>query len=172
MNLPKNVTIVEVGPRDGLQNEAEFVPTDQKIDLIERLSEAGLKRIEITSFVHPKAIPQLQDSEEVVQRVRFRPDIVYSTLVPNERGLERALAAGVKRDQPLRFRLRGPQSEKRPDVCRGLPEGIRRHCSEGSQPRDPDEGLCGNGLRVSLRGPDRAGESRVYHHRIQGAGGP
>ncbi len=96
MDLPKRVTIVEVGPRDGLQNEAEFVPTDQKIELIERLSAAGLRRIEITSFVHPKAIPQLQDSEEVVRKVRFRPDIVYSTLVPNERGLERAMAAGVK----------------------------------------------------------------------------
>ena len=96
MNLPKSVTIVEVGPRDGLQNEAEFVPTEQKIELIERLSETGLKRIEITSFVHPKAIPQLEDSEEVVKRVQSRPGIVYSTLVPNEKGLERALAAGVK----------------------------------------------------------------------------
>ena len=74
MNLPKSVSIVEVGPRDGLQNEAEFVPTGQKIKLIELLSETGLERIEITSFVHPKAIPQLQDSEEVVKRmVPFRP---------------------------------------------------------------------------------------------------
>jgi hydroxymethylglutaryl-CoA lyase len=96
MNLPKSVTIVEVGPRDGLQNEAEFVPTDQKIELIDRLAETGLKRIEITSFVHPKAIPQLQDSEEVVKRVQGRPGIIYSTLVPNEKGLERALAAGIK----------------------------------------------------------------------------
>jgi len=96
MNLPKSVTIVEVGPRDGLQNEAEFVPADQKIELIERLSETGLRRIEITSFVHPKAIPQLQDSEEVVKRVRSKPGVLYSTLVPNEKGLERALAAGVK----------------------------------------------------------------------------
>ena len=83
MNLPKRVTIVEVGPRDGLQNEAEFVPTDKKIELIDRLTETGLKRIEITSFVHPKAIPQLQDSEEVVKRVQNRPGILYSTLVPN-----------------------------------------------------------------------------------------
>ena len=96
MNLPKSVTIVEVGPRDGLQNEAEFVPTEQKIKLIELLSETGLERIEITSFVHPKAIPQLQDSEEVVKRIKNKPGVVYSTLVPNEKGLERALAAGVK----------------------------------------------------------------------------
>lgn len=96
MNLPKSVTIVEVGPRDGLQNEGQFVPTDQKVELIERLSETGLRRIEITSFVHPKAIPQLQDSEEVIKRIRQRPGVIYSTLVPNEKGLERALASGIK----------------------------------------------------------------------------
>ncbi len=95
MNLPKSVTIVEVGPRDGLQNEANFVPTNHKIELINRLSETGLRRIEVTSFVHPKAIPQLQDSEEIVKRIERRPGIIYSTLVPNEKGLERALAAGV-----------------------------------------------------------------------------
>jgi hydroxymethylglutaryl-CoA lyase len=95
MKLPKSVTIVEVGPRDGLQNEAEFVPTEQKIKLIELLSETGLERIEITSFVHPKAIPQLQDSEEVVKRIHRKPGIIYSTLVPNEKGLEKALASGV-----------------------------------------------------------------------------
>lgn len=95
MNLPGSVTIVEVGPRDGLQNEPDFVPTEQKIELIERLAEAGLKRIEVTSFVHPKAIPQLQDSAEVVGRIRRRPDVVYSALVPNEKGLERALASEV-----------------------------------------------------------------------------
>lgn len=96
MNLPKSVTIVEVGPRDGLQNEVQFVPTDRKIELIEKLSETGLKRIEITSFVHPKAIPQLRDSEEVVKRVRKKPGVIYSAPVPNEKGLERALASEVK----------------------------------------------------------------------------
>jgi len=95
MNLPDSVTIVEVGPRDGLQNESHFVPTEQKIKLIELLSETGLKRIEITSFVHPKAIPQLQDSEEIVKRIERKPAVIYSILVPNEKGLERALAARV-----------------------------------------------------------------------------
>lgn len=96
MNLPKAVTIVEVGPRDGLQNESHFVPTDAKIKLIELLSETGLKRIEITSFVHPKAIPQLQDSEEVIKKVRRKPGVLFSTPIPNERGLERALASGIE----------------------------------------------------------------------------
>ena len=96
MNLPNSVTIVEVGPRDGLQNEANFVPTEQKIELINCLSQTGLGRIEITSFVHPKAIPQLQDSEEIVKRIERKAGIIYSTLVPNEKGLERALAARVE----------------------------------------------------------------------------
>ncbi len=95
MNLPESVTVVEVGPRDGLQNEPDFVPTGRKIDLIERLAEAGVKRIEVTSFVHPKAVPQLRDSAEVIGRIRRRPDVVYSALVPNEKGLERALAADI-----------------------------------------------------------------------------
>jgi len=96
MHLPKSVTIVEVGPRDGLQNEGNFVPTEQKIELINRLSGTGIRRIEITSFVHPKAIPQLQDSEEIVKRIERKPGIIYSALVPNEKGLERALAAGIE----------------------------------------------------------------------------
>ncbi len=95
MNLPGSVTIVEVGPRDGLQNEPDFVPTERKIELIERLAEAGLKRIEIASFVHPKAVPQMGDSAEVVGRIRREPGVVYSALVPNEKGLERALASGI-----------------------------------------------------------------------------
>jgi hydroxymethylglutaryl-CoA lyase len=96
MHLPKTVTVVEVGPRDGLQNEAHFVPTEHKIELINRLSETGLRRVEITSFVHPRAIPQLQDSEEIVKRIERKAGIIYSTLVPNEKGLERAFAAEVE----------------------------------------------------------------------------
>lgn len=95
MYLPPQVTIVEVGPRDGLQNEAQFVPTDKKMELIEMLSLTGISRIEITSFVHPKAIPQLMDSDEVARRVIKKPHVTFSTLVPNEKGMERAISAGV-----------------------------------------------------------------------------
>ena len=93
MNIPESVTIVEVGPRDGLQSEPGFVATDKKIQLIERLSDAGLKRIEVTSFVSPDAIPQLRDSQEVATRLRRRPGTRYSALTPNYRGLERAIRA-------------------------------------------------------------------------------
>lgn len=93
--LPDRVTIVEVGPRDGLQNEQAVIPTDVKIGLIERLADAGLPVVETTSFVNPKWVPQLADADEVLARLRRKPGVRYPVLVPNERGLERALAAGA-----------------------------------------------------------------------------
>jgi isopropylmalate/homocitrate/citramalate synthase len=89
------VTIVEVGPRDGLQNEARSVPTTAKIAFIEALAGAGLPVVEATSFVSPTAVPQLADADEVMRGMRRRKGVRYPVLVPNERGLERALAAGV-----------------------------------------------------------------------------
>ncbi|MGH2759436.1 MAG: hydroxymethylglutaryl-CoA lyase [Actinomycetota bacterium] len=94
--LPDRVSIVEVGPRDGLQNESEIVPTEVKVELIERLADAGLPVVEATSFVNPKWVPQLADADEVLRRMRKRPAVRYPVLVPNERGLERALAAGAR----------------------------------------------------------------------------
>jgi isopropylmalate/homocitrate/citramalate synthase len=89
------VTVVEVGPRDGLQNEAAIVPAAAKVELIERLADAGLAVVEATSFVSPRAVPQLADADEVLPAVRRRPGVRYPVLVPNMRGLERALAAGA-----------------------------------------------------------------------------
>jgi len=89
------VRIVEVGPRDGLQNEAAFVPTEDKVALIEHLQEAGLAYLEVSSFVHPRWIPQLADADEVFRRLKRREGVTYAALVPNARGLQRALAAGV-----------------------------------------------------------------------------
>ena len=94
--IPKSVKIVEVGPRDGLQNEKQIVPAATKIEFIGRLSETGLKTIETTSFVSPKWIPQLADAEEVYKGILKKPGVAYPVLVPNEKGMERALAAGVK----------------------------------------------------------------------------
>jgi hydroxymethylglutaryl-CoA lyase len=90
-NLPDRVTIYEVGPRDGLQNEQAIVPVEVKARFIERLGEAGLRVIEATSFVHPKWVPQLADAEELMDLLDRRTDARYPVLVPNERGLERAL---------------------------------------------------------------------------------
>ncbi len=94
-DLPERVTVVEVGPRDGLQNESGVIATDDKVRFIDLLSAAGFAEIEATSFVSPKAIPQLADAGEVMACIQRRPGTRYSVLVPNERGMERALAAGV-----------------------------------------------------------------------------
>ncbi len=96
MSLPKSVKLVEVGPRDGLQNEAKIIPTPIKIEFINRLSQTGLTVIEATSFVSPKWIPQLADHNEVFQGITKQKNIAYPVLVPNRKGFENALAAGVK----------------------------------------------------------------------------
>ncbi len=94
-NVLPPIRITEVGPRDGLQNEPGIVSTETKIAFVNALSQSGVAEIEVGSFVSPRAIPQLADSDEVFQRIERRPGVVYSALVPNERGLERAKAAAV-----------------------------------------------------------------------------
>ena len=96
MPTPARVRIVEVGPRDGLQNEKAIVPTPAKVELIDRLSATGLQCIEATSFVSPKWVPQLADATEVMAAIDRRPGVRYPVLVPNLQGYERALAAGAK----------------------------------------------------------------------------
>jgi hydroxymethylglutaryl-CoA lyase len=93
--LPERVTICEVGPRDGLQNEPAVLPASVKVELIERLVAAGHTVVELTSFVHPKWVPRLADAEEVLAGVRRVEGVRYPVLVPNERGLDRALRLGV-----------------------------------------------------------------------------
>ena len=93
--LPAKVRIVEVGPRDGLQNEKGEVPTAIKLELIERLADAGLQAIEATAFVSPKWIPQMADHTEVLERIRRRPGVSYPVLTPNLKGFEAAKAAGA-----------------------------------------------------------------------------
>jgi hydroxymethylglutaryl-CoA lyase len=95
MQVPARVTICEVGTRDGFQIEPEFIPTEQKIEVVDRLTEAGVPRIEVTSFVHPKAVPQLRDAEAVMAAIRRRPGTRYAALVPNDKGAARAVDAGV-----------------------------------------------------------------------------
>ncbi|HTF15369.1 MAG TPA: hydroxymethylglutaryl-CoA lyase [Burkholderiales bacterium] len=96
MSLPRKVRIVEVGPRDGLQNEPANVPTAVKIELIERLADAGLPVVEATAFVSPKWVPQMSDSAEVFAGIRKRPGVAYPVLVPNMKGFEAARAAGAE----------------------------------------------------------------------------
>ncbi|PIC77843.1 hydroxymethylglutaryl-CoA lyase [Sporosarcina sp. P19] len=95
MKWPETITIKEVGPRDGLQNEKIFIPTDDKIAWINELSKSGLTSIEVTSFVNPKWIPALADAVDVMAGIKREPGVSYSALVPNRQGLERAFAADI-----------------------------------------------------------------------------
>ena len=96
MALPRKVKLVEVGPRDGLQNEAAHVPAAVKVELIHRLQDAGLNVVEATAFVSPKWVPQMADAAEVMAAIARKPGVSYPVLVPNKKGLDAALAAGAQ----------------------------------------------------------------------------
>ncbi len=95
-DVPDAVSVYEVSPRDGLQNEASTVATARKLQLIEALVSAGIRRIEVTSFVSPRWVPQLADADEVARTLPRRDGVVYSALCPNAKGLERALRSGIE----------------------------------------------------------------------------
>lgn len=95
ISFPESVQVVEVGPRDGLQNLDSFVPTKEKIDFINMIVKAGIKVIEVTSFVSPKSVPQMQDASEILSILKNK-DVILKVLVPNRKGLERAVKAGAK----------------------------------------------------------------------------
>jgi isopropylmalate/homocitrate/citramalate synthase len=118
---PSRVRIVEVGPRDGLQNEPAPIPTDVKIHFIDLLSQAGFGWIEVTSFVHPKAVPRMADADAVFRAIRKQPGVQYVALVPNPRGLERALAAGV---QDLALFVAATESFSRANINRSIDQSI------------------------------------------------
>jgi len=117
------VRIVEVGPRDGLQNEKAIVPTSAKVELIDRLSRTGLRSIEATSFVSPKWIPQLADAAEVFAAIERRPGVAYPVLVPNERGYERARAVGA---EEVAVFTAASEAFNRKNTNAGIDESIER----------------------------------------------
>jgi hydroxymethylglutaryl-CoA lyase len=118
---PRQVRIVEVGPRDGLQNEAARIPTDAKVQFIDLLSEAGFGWIEATSFVHPQAVPQMADADAVFAAMRKKPGVRYVALVPNPRGLDRALAAGVT---DLALFVAATESFSRANINRSIAQSL------------------------------------------------
>ena len=121
--LPKRVRLVDVGPRDGLQNEKGVVPTDVKVALIEALGDAGLPSIEATSFVSPKWVPQMADAAEVMARIRRRAGVTYAVLTPNMKGFEGALAA--KADEVVVFGAASEAFSQRNINC-SIAESIER----------------------------------------------
>ncbi|MGE5858747.1 MAG: hydroxymethylglutaryl-CoA lyase [Solirubrobacterales bacterium] len=121
--LPKRVRIREVGPRDGFQNEPEVIPTGEKVRLIGMLADAGLERIEVTSFVRPDVIPQLADGAEVLGRIEPREGVAFSVLIPNRRGLEKALELR-DRFQEANFFLSASETHNRRNVNRSIAESL------------------------------------------------
>ena len=122
-HLPAAVRIVEVGPRDGLQNEKSIVATADKVELINRLSATGLRSIEATSFVSPKWVPQLADAAEVFSTIERRPGVSYPVLVPNEAGYERARAVGA--DEIAVFTAASEAFNRR-NINASIDESLRR----------------------------------------------
>jgi hydroxymethylglutaryl-CoA lyase len=134
--LPARITIVEVAPRDGLQAEDRILPTEAKLHLLDRLAEAGHTVIEATSFVSPKAVPQLADADELMRRLHPRRGVRYPVLVPNEKGLERALACGVRE---IAIFASASESYSRKNLNRSRDEATLAH--RAVVRRAKDEGL-------------------------------
>ena len=122
MNV-KQVTVREVGPRDGFQMEKIFIPTEQKMNIIKKLIEAGLKHVEVTSFVHPEAVPQLKDAEAIASMLPPRDDVVFSALIVNEKGLERAVRAGIQEVQMI---VSASESHCRRNVQMSISESLQQ----------------------------------------------
>ena len=120
---PEHVSVREVGPRDGFQNEPEVIPTDAKVRLIEMLARTGLRRLEVTSFVRPDVIPQLADAQEVLAAAEIPDEVAVSVLIPNERGLERALALRERFDEVNLF-LSATETHNRRNVNRSVEESL------------------------------------------------
>ncbi len=121
MELPREVSIVETGPRDGLQNIQQYVETGEKVNLINALSKTGLRVIEVTSFVHPKAVPQLRDAAQVMSQIQHDSTLSYRVLVPNMKGVERALESGASH---INFVLAASNSFNKNNVNRSIAESL------------------------------------------------
>lgn len=129
------VEIIEVGPRDGLQSESKFIPTDTKVALIEALVQAGVTRIQVTSFVHPKLVPQMSDAEEVCRRIDRKPGVAYSGLVLNMKGLERAHAAGLSY---VDMSVSASETHSRKNANRSLPQALEGFAAMVARAREYD----------------------------------
>lgn len=122
--VPDEVSIYEVGPRDGLQNEKQILPTDKKLELIEGIVDAGIRRVEITSFVNPRWVPAMADHQEVARRVKRKPGVRYSALVPNMRGLDGATRAGMKE---VAVFLAATQTHNKKNINKTTAEALRTY---------------------------------------------
>jgi len=171
-DLPSSVKIREVGPRDGFQNEPETISTADKVALIDMLSATGLRRIEVTSFVRPDVIPQLSDAAEVLAAVRRRDGVAFSVLIPNERGLDRALEMRDRFDEVSVF-LSASETHNRHNVNRSIADSLAG--LEPTLSRAGEAGLRREGVIATSFGCPYEGEvlvERVFEiaERLAAAG--
>jgi len=163
MEFPSQVSIREVGPRDGFQNEPEVVGTADKIRLIDLLSATGLSRLEVTSFVRPDVVPQLADAEEVLGSIQRREGVSFSVLIPNRRGLERALESRDSFDE-CSFFLSASETHNQRNVNRSIEESLKG--LEETIPLARDAGLRCEGVVATSFGCPYEGE--VPRDRVLG----
>jgi hydroxymethylglutaryl-CoA lyase len=171
-DLPSSVRLREVGPRDGFQNEPETISTADKVRLIDMLSATGLQRLEVTSFVRPDVIPQLADAEQVLAAVERREGVAFSVLIPNERGLERALGMRERFDEISVF-LSASETHNRKNVNRSIEESLAG--LEATLATATEAGLRCEGVIATSFGCPYEGEvppERVYEiaERLAAAG--
>ncbi|MFN8218031.1 MAG: hydroxymethylglutaryl-CoA lyase [Solirubrobacterales bacterium] len=170
--LPASAAIREVGPRDGFQNEPETIATADKVALIDLLSASGLKRIEVASFVRPDVIPQLADAAAVLAGVRRREGVSFSVLIPNQRGLERALEQRQRFDEASVF-LSASETHNRKNVNRSVAEslaGLEQTLAEAGEAGLRREGVIATSFGCPYEG--RVDPARVFEiaERLAGAG--
>lgn len=149
MQLPRRVHILEVGPRDGFQAEKAWIPTDKKIDIVNALSRTGIPEIQVTSFVHPRAIPQLADAEEVMARMDRIEGVEYRALVPNMKGLQRAIP---HRPDRVNFMMSASESHNRSNANRSIDDSLADFEAMATLAKDAGIGPVG-GMACSLGCP-------------------
>ena len=152
----KSITIVEVGPRDGLQSEPEILPTDSKVQFIEKAIDAGVRRLEVASFVHPKRVPQMADAEALIEKLPQRDDVSYIGLIMNERGLDRALATSIGE---VGMVIVASDTYNRKNQGVGTDESVAAWCSIAK--RAQESGLRANVMISSAFGCPYEGEVKV-----------
>jgi hydroxymethylglutaryl-CoA lyase len=148
--MPDRIRLVEVGPRDGLQNEAGTVPTEVKARFVDALSLSGLPEIEVSSFVSPAWVPQLADATEVFARIRRTPGVIYSALVPNERGLERAELAQVDK---IAVFTAASETFSRRNTNAGITETLKRFGPVLARAGVPVRGYVSTAFHCPFEGP-------------------
>jgi len=170
--LPSRVRIREVGPRDGFQNEPETIPTAEKVRLVDLLSASGLRRIEVTSFVRPDVIPQLSDAEEVLRGVERREGVSFSVLIPNERGLERALGLRERFDEINVF-VSASETHNRGNVNRSIEDslaGLERTLAGAGEAGLRREGVISTSFGCPYEGEVPAERVLAIAERLAAAG--